>query len=1082
MDAMIRIAVRLLGDLQVGRGASGPAVPIPARKARALLAYLALPPGRAHPRDRLTALLWPDVGEAQARQSLRQALAVLRRALAKSGALVVRADTVAVNPARIDVDVVRFEQLGADGSRARLEQAVALYRGDLLESFHVKAPAFEDWLLIERERLRELARKALARLLATQTRAGDSEVALHTARRLLALDPLREDVHRAVMHLYVAQGQRGAALRQYQSCVGILRHELGVEPDATTKRVYQEILQQPPPAGVPAKPDAAAPPPSSRGSRSAPPDRTRGELALIGRDAEIARLRRAREDAWAGRASVVFVTGEAGIGKTRLLGVVVAEAAAAGGRVLTGRFHETEQILPFQGWIDGLRGGDVLGDLGDLGAWRGELARLFPELGPPSAGAGSPVRLLEAMLAVVDRLAARQRLLIVLDDLHWADEMSVRLLSFMGRRIRQRPVLLLGSAREEDLTESKTLRQALEELDREERLVRLVLSPLSHVHTVQLVQTLLRRGTAETSVERVAEEIWRTSEGNPFVIVEALRELAEGGRAPDAGAVLVPRRVRDLLSARLERLGKASRHLAAAAAVIGRDFSFALLQRSASLTPAETAEGIEELVRRRIMSAVGDGFDFTHDRIRRVVYDAVLEPRRRTLHAAVGDALETLHAEHPAPVDDRLAHHYRQAGVVDKALTYLVRVGETARARYALDDALRAFDQALELVGRGPSPAHEPRRVDVLLRKAWILSMLGRFPDILALLLPEADRVAGLETPAVLGAYHFRVALTHAYLGNQPRAREAAVGAIDAARRAGDETVMGQGHYVLALSAYWAGTPGDGVEHASQAIELLAKTPRRDWLGLAYLALGLNLHLRGDLDASLEALGHVEAVGRALADARLLSLAANGRVVVHAERGDWEKAVEAGQCALETSLDPYATASARAALGIAYLEKGDVEAASSCLKAALAEFDRFGHAQPTGRFMAFLSEAWLKRGHLEHARAVGTRALDISRAAGSTWALGLAERVLGRIALAEGRSDEAAQRLRDALDLFEAVPAPGEMARTHLDLAEVAYARGKRDEAARSLHTACELFEALGAPRCVARAVELAARLGIPAA
>jgi tetratricopeptide (TPR) repeat protein len=544
----------------------------------------------------------------------------------------------------------------------------------------------------------------------------------------------------------------------------------------------------------------------------------------------------------------------------------------------------------------------------------------------------------------------------------------------------------------------------------------------------------------------------------------------------------VPRRVRDLLSARLERLGKASRHLAAAAAVIGRDFSFALLQRSAGLTPAETAEGIEELVRRRIMSAVGDGFDFTHDRIRRVVSDAVLEPRRRTLHAAVGDALEALHTEHPVPIDDRLAHHYRQAGVVDKALTYLVRVGETARARYALDDALRAFDQALELVDRGPSPAHEPRRVDVLLRKALILSILGRFPDILVLLLPEADRVAALERPDLLGAYHFRVALTHAYLGDQPRAREAALGAIDAARRAGDETVMGQGHYVLALSAYWAGTPGDGVEHARQAIELLAKTSRRDWLGLAYLALGVNLHLRGELDTSLEALGQVEAVGRALADARLLSLAANGRAVVHAERGDWEKAVEAGQCALETSLDPYATASACAVLGIAHLEKGDVEAASACLEAALAEFDRFGHAQPKGRFMALLSETWVKRGRLEHARDVGTRALDISREAGSTWALGLAERVLGRIAVAEGRSDEAAQRLGNALGLFEVIPAPGEVARTHLDLAEVAHARGERDEAARSLHTARELFEALGAPRCVARAVELAARLGIPAA
>ena len=196
---------------------------IPARKARALLAYLAFHPGGAHPRDRLTALLWPDVTDAQARQSLRQALAALRRALPKRGELVIDGDTVAVNPSRVDVDVARFERLFADGSRPRLEQAVALYGGDLLESFHVKAPAFEDWLVSERERLRELGRKALATLLADQTRAGAGEAALHTARRLLTLDPLQEDVHRALMRLYVAQGNARrpfASTRAVWACSG----------------------------------------------------------------------------------------------------------------------------------------------------------------------------------------------------------------------------------------------------------------------------------------------------------------------------------------------------------------------------------------------------------------------------------------------------------------------------------------------------------------------------------------------------------------------------------------------------------------------------------------------------------------------------------------------------------------------------------------------------------------------------------------------------------------------------------------------------------------------------------------------
>jgi DNA-binding SARP family transcriptional activator/tetratricopeptide (TPR) repeat protein len=685
----MRLVVRLLGDLQVRRGISGAVVPVPARKVRALLAYLATHPGRAHPRDRLTALLWPDVPDSQARQSLRQALAGLRRALTSSRALVVDADTVAVDPLLLDVDVIRFERLVAAGGQPKLQQAVALYQGDLLDGFHVKSPAFEDWLLTERERFRELARQALAKVLEHQSRTGATEAAIHTAGRLLALDVLREDVHRAVMRLYVARGQRGAALRQYQSCVGILRRELGVEPEVATKRLYQEILQHP----LPSPPS----PPPRRGAAHRKLDRVPGEVALIGREAEVARLRRAREQAWEGQAQTVLLTGEAGIGKTRVLEEAAAEAAAAGGYVLVGRSHETEQVLPFQAWIHALRSGDVVSSLGDLAQWRGELARLFPEVGPPPRTAGNSMRLLDAMLGVVDRLAARQRLLIVLDDLHWADEMSVRLFSFIGRRIGQRPVLLLGSVREEELTDARMLRQALAELDRDARLLRVGLSPLSHVHTVELVRALLRRGAAEASVERLGEEIWRTSEGNPFVIVETVRELFDGTAAAAAAGVVVPRRVKDLVCARLERLAERSRRLAAVAAVIGRDFSFALLQQAGGLGAAETAEGLEELVRRRIVSATGEGFDFAHARFRRVVYDELLEPSRRMLHAAVGAALEALHGDHPAEASDRLAYHALQADQQERALGYLLQAADRARTTAAHRDEATLLTQALSI-------------------------------------------------------------------------------------------------------------------------------------------------------------------------------------------------------------------------------------------------------------------------------------------------------------------------------------------------------------------------------------------------
>jgi DNA-binding SARP family transcriptional activator len=215
---MARLTLTLLGGFQ-GRVGAGAALTIPTRKAQALLAFLALPPGRSHPREKLASLLWGGMREPQARRGLRQALFMLRKAVAtEPPALLIAGQTVALNPISVDVDVVEFESRVAEGTPAALERATSLYRGEFLEGLAPREAPFEEWLLAERERLRELALEALAKLLLDQRRAGATEAALQTALRLLALDPLQEPVHRSLMRLYVQLGRRAAALRQYQVC------------------------------------------------------------------------------------------------------------------------------------------------------------------------------------------------------------------------------------------------------------------------------------------------------------------------------------------------------------------------------------------------------------------------------------------------------------------------------------------------------------------------------------------------------------------------------------------------------------------------------------------------------------------------------------------------------------------------------------------------------------------------------------------------------------------------------------------------------------------------------------------------
>ncbi len=252
---MARLQIRLLGGFEAWLDA-GQELVLKGRKAQALLAFLAAAPGVARSRDQLTGLLWSDRAEEQARGSLRQALAELRRALDGADPAPLEAGREAVNldAGAVDCDVAELERLIAEGGAGSLSRVAELYRGELLEGFGAADPAFDDWLAVERARLSELALGALGALLDHLTSTGETERAVAVARRLLALDPTREPAHRALMRLYAGQGDRALALKQYQTCREVLARELDVAPEAATEALHEEIRSGEP-APEPATPD-----------------------------------------------------------------------------------------------------------------------------------------------------------------------------------------------------------------------------------------------------------------------------------------------------------------------------------------------------------------------------------------------------------------------------------------------------------------------------------------------------------------------------------------------------------------------------------------------------------------------------------------------------------------------------------------------------------------------------------------------------------------------------------------------------------------------------------------------------------
>lgn len=303
---MVRLKLQLLGTLDARLLPSGTPLNLPTKKAQALLAYLGARPEDGHSRQKLSALLWSDKSDEHARNGLRHALVALRKAFAAASPspLRIEGQTLALTRGAVAVDVVAFERLVAEGTPAALEHAAELYRGDFLLGFHVNELLFEEWLVSEREQLREKALDALGRLLAHQMRAPGPERAIQTAVRLLALDPLQETVHRTLMRLYARQGRRGAALKQYQACVSVLQRELAATPEPETKELYQDLLRR---RDLPRQPaevveaeavDAGEAHRYASQTDAAAPDLPAAETPLFGRQAELERLRRSLNTAF----------------------------------------------------------------------------------------------------------------------------------------------------------------------------------------------------------------------------------------------------------------------------------------------------------------------------------------------------------------------------------------------------------------------------------------------------------------------------------------------------------------------------------------------------------------------------------------------------------------------------------------------------------------------------------------------------------------------------------------------------------------------------------------------------------------
>ncbi len=695
---------------------------------QALLAYLLLNRHAPQRRQEIAFRFWPDSTESQARTNLRKLLHTLRQLLPDADTyLRFTSESVqwqANAPYTFDVALVE-EALEQD----RKAEALRYYKGDLLPGF------YDDWIVIARERLRGQIMEALAALTQQHAAAGELQTALSYAQQWVSLDPLQETAYCQVMSLYLAQDDRAAALRTYHTVATLLREELGVDPNPAIEALYQQALHATPTVkrAVDAKAKAMVGVPAAKTSTPL----LLAALPLVGRRDHWRTLQQAWQQVQQGQPHLLLIEGEAGLGKTRLAEELSDLVRRQGQNALYTRAYAAEGTGAYAPLVDLLRTRPVLQRIGSMEAvWRGELVRLLPELhsADSSLPHPSPIRepwqrrrLHEALARAVLAESSSSRysvlihpLLIHIDDLQWCDAETLAWLRFLLRFEPSAPLLVVGTVRPDEVEDAHPLHTLRRDLLRAGQCATIELEPLALDAVAQLAAAVVGHDLSAAE----ADQLFADTEGNPLFVVEMLRTKSPEGKkrlhspspstsVTTSGKARLPHKVQAVIQHRLAQLSPAARHTARVAAVIGRDFTFDLLQLAmrAPLTPTtrpaasggdDLVMALDELWRRRIIREQGrESYDFSHDRIREVAEAESGPLLRRRLHAQVAAALESYYAADLAPLSNRIAQHHEQAGERTRASLFYQQAGDYAAARFASEEAIQFYGRALANLPEG---------------------------------------------------------------------------------------------------------------------------------------------------------------------------------------------------------------------------------------------------------------------------------------------------------------------------------------------------------------------------------------------
>jgi len=722
---------------------------------------------------------------------------------------------------------------------------------------------------------------------------------------------------------------------------------------------------------------------------------------FVGREGERADLRRLLDQTVRGQGALVMIGGEPGVGKTRLAEELLLEARQRGLLSLTGHCNEMAGAPPYIPFVEILEATarivpreafrEALGDAApEVARLMPELRRLFPDIPPPLELPPEQERryLFNSVQEFLERAARVQPLFLVWEDLHWGDDATLLLLQHITQRLHEMPILLVGTYRDVELDVGRPLARALEELLRQRLAHRIALRRLPEAGVAAMLEAL----SGQEPPAPLVQAVYGETEGNPFFVEEVFQHLAEEGKLFDAQGrwrlglsvsdLNVPEGVRLVIGRRLERVCEDCRRVLTVAAVIGRGFSFELLEALGDVSPDALLDAIDEAERAHLITSTADGpearFTFAHELIRQTLVSGLSLPRRQRRHLRVAEAMERLYARALEGHTADLAHHFYQAGAAadpEKTVRYLALAGDQAREAAAFEDALRHYDDALSL----QPPDDQRGRADLLYKRGLALRSLGRWDEATA---------------------DWRTALAaHEELGN--------------AEAAGHVSVA------LALQLGYSQGMAESLEIGRRGLAALGERLSADRCRLL-ANTGMNLSVSGDYDAGASLLDEALTMAETLGDRRLLGHVLGYKTAHHAWNLQPLEALDAGLRAADIlreagDLGTLATSSWNTQFALLYL--GRLTEAAEIGRELEPLATRLGDLGPLigiRRGIAF--EQFMITGDVDRSEEYAKADLELCRRTGSA-AIADAYTWLGLIHFWRGEWGQALARFQEATNL-----------------------------------------------------------------